>query len=154
MAAWGVSISAAFVPRKRRLWCWGGVTRESRGTGIWSGSETLFCWNLDLGRSLCLTWPRSQLCGKSQNQVGHMLCTTDMIATGSRAEVNHMFIYFFLFVFFRRADDEFVLVLPSRTHTGGAQPRYTLRGEKHIPLICLLSGRPNRIKSHDIIDEK
>lgn len=153
MAAWGVSISAPFVPRKRRLWCWEGVTRESRGTGIWSGSETLFCWNLDLGRSLCLTWPRSPLCGKSQNQVGH-IALHNWYDSNRLQSWSEPHVYFFLCLFFRRADDEFVLVLPSRTHTGGAQPRYTLWGEKHILLIWFLSGRPNRIEYHDIIVEK
>lgn len=46
-----------------------------------------------------------------------------------------------IFFFFRRADDEFVLVLPSRTHTGGPQPQYTLWGEEQILLYSSLSGR-------------
>lgn len=46
-----------------------------------------------------------------------------VVITGLRSEVKDVLFLFFLF---RRADDEFVLVLPSRTHTGGTQPQHTL----------------------------
>lgn len=48
-----------------------------------------------------------------------------VLITGLRSEVKDVLCFTF-FLSFRRADDEFVLVLPSRTHTGRTQPQRTL----------------------------